>query len=455
MIDINLTEKELIHKKEKVYFIIAMLVSIPLYILLIISIAGFIWLATFLITMMFINMLMLGNIRINGVKLSPSQFPEVYARIVEIAGKMNMDRIPDIYVLESGGLLNAFATRFFGRSMVVLYSEIFELIKKDASGELDFVIAHELAHIKRRHITKQLLILPALWIPFLGSAYSRACEYTSDRYAAYYTGNSESAKNAMVILAIGKKLYQDVDKLQFIEQQDKEKGFIIWLSKKTSTHPPLPERIREIGILANEPEFSTRRDTGIPWLWVILTLLLFVIIGGLAITAIQKSDLFSGLDNLFPTNDIPIQQAVIERDTQQVQLLLESGADPDQEDQDGWTALDWAIQDNNTEIAALLLNNGADPNHPDHYKTTPFMRAAHSGYTELIEMLLNQGADPNLQDADGWTALTYAVDTNQIEAVELLAAAGADPEIADVWGVTPLMYAVQYGHKEISAILRR
>ena len=288
MIEYNLTERELVHKKEKFYFTLAVLVSIPLYILLIISITGFIWLATFLLTMMFINMLMLGNIRINGIKISPSQFPEVYSRISEIAAKMNIERIPDIYVLQSGGILNAFATRFFGRNMVVLYSEIFELIKNDAAGELDFVIAHELAHIKRRHITKQILILPAMWIPFLGSAYSRAREYTSDRFAAYYTGNSESAKNAMVILAVGKKLYQDVNKLQFIEQLDKEKGFMIWLSKKTSTHPPLPERIREIGILANEPEFSTRKDTGIKWLWVVLTIILFLIIGGLAITAIQK-----------------------------------------------------------------------------------------------------------------------------------------------------------------------
>jgi hypothetical protein len=37
---------------------------------------------------------------------------------------MDMKFVPDVYVLKSSGALNAFATRFFGRNMVVGSKEL-------------------------------------------------------------------------------------------------------------------------------------------------------------------------------------------------------------------------------------------------------------------------------------------------------------------------------------------
>ena len=158
---------------------------------------------------------------------------------------MGIREIPDIYVIQSGGLLNAFATRFFGRNFIVLYSDIFQLYEKHEK-ELFFVIAHELAHIQRKHISKRLLILPAMWIPFLGNAYSRACEYSSDRIATAYLKDTEAAINGLTILAIGKELFTRVNVEDYILQHKKEAGFFTWFSRILSTHPPLPKRIEEI-----------------------------------------------------------------------------------------------------------------------------------------------------------------------------------------------------------------
>ena len=137
---------------------------------------------------------------------------------------MELTHVPDIYIVESGGKLNAFATRFFGRNMVVIYSEIFELYKNEGEDELSFVIAHELAHIKRRHISKMMFILPAMWIPGLGELYLRACEYTCDRYAAFYVGNTKAAQNSLTILAVGKGLYHDVNRIAYLDQMMYERG---------------------------------------------------------------------------------------------------------------------------------------------------------------------------------------------------------------------------------------
>ena len=99
---------------------------------------------------------------------------------------MELNPVPAIYVLQAGGLLNAFATRFLGRSFVVIYSDVLELAYMKGEAELAFVICHELAHIKRKHLAWRWFLYPSMLIPFLGAAYSRACEYTCDRFGAHY-----------------------------------------------------------------------------------------------------------------------------------------------------------------------------------------------------------------------------------------------------------------------------
>ena len=108
-------------------------------------------------------------------------------------------------MIQAGGLLNAFATRFFGRDFVVIYSDVLELAYSEGDAELAFVICHELAHIKRKHLTRRLLLYPSMLIPFLGAAYSRACEYTCDRFGAHY--QPDGALGGLLVLAAGKMLY--------------------------------------------------------------------------------------------------------------------------------------------------------------------------------------------------------------------------------------------------------
>ncbi|WP_183192589.1 M48 family metallopeptidase [Brevibacillus fluminis] len=249
-------EKLLLHRNEKSYFTICAIVSVIGYLYLIISIVGIAVLAVLFLLPLFYHAISMATIRKNGVRLTARQFPEVYERTKDLAVRMGLTVMPDVYVLESGGQLNAFATRFFGRNMVVLYSDMFDLINSGANDELDYVIAHELAHIKRNHIGKHLFILPAMWIPFVGEAYSRACEYTCDRMAAYYTGNPEAAINGLTILAIGKALYRQVDREEYLHQTQQERGFFVWLAEKLSTHPALPNRMQEIHFLFREQVIS-------------------------------------------------------------------------------------------------------------------------------------------------------------------------------------------------------
>lgn len=243
-------QERLIHPNEKNYFIIALVISLLIYFWLVSTIIGIFYILLLAFISFCLHGIWLGRIRSNGVKLTTQQFPSVYSKVELLCQRMNINTVPDIFIIQSDGMLNAFATRLLGRNFVVLYSDIFELIDSESEEELEFIIAHELAHIQRRHVANHLLLLPAMWLPFLGKAYSRACEYTCDRLAAYYTGNLEASINGLTLLAIGKALYKKVNRGEYILQSRNEKGFFIWFSHILSTHPPLPLRILELERLA-------------------------------------------------------------------------------------------------------------------------------------------------------------------------------------------------------------
>ncbi|WP_026692747.1 M48 family metallopeptidase [Peribacillus kribbensis] len=454
--------KDLIYYKEKLYFWIVTSFSIISYILFTFSIIGLAILAALFLFSFLLHGIAMGQIRTNAVKLSASQFPEINTKVEELCKKMKLKKVPDVYVMQSGGILNAFATRFFRKHMVIVYSEIFDLIEDGLDEELYFVLAHELAHIKRNHLGKMAFILPSMWIPGVAETYLRACEYTCDRYAAYYTGNLEASKNSLMILAIGKKLYYRTDQTEFMKQINREKGFFVWLSGILSTHPPLPKRIHEIKIYFGEPEPIILPKKK----WALsagLVLVSGIFLGGIfyEMDNIKSFLSFSNNEDLDaealdePSDIPPIIQAVINDDKPKVEKLAKEGQDVDEEDYTGYTAMDWAIKAKNAEMVKILLKSGADPNNETSYSMTPLMTAAENGRPEIIKILHSAGAKLNYQDTEnGMTSLIYAAEGEDEKTVKVLIQLGADPKKMDYSNMTPYMHALDIGHENIAELLK-
>ncbi|NIK75923.1 Zn-dependent protease with chaperone function [Paenibacillus castaneae] len=449
----NYLDPSLIHEKENRYFVIALIFSIFVYFCLFISVIFIVIIPVLMLLPLFAQAIMMASIRTNGVRITPGQFPEVFAIFQEQCTRMGFTTVPDIYVMESSGILNAFASRFFGRNMVVLYSDLFDLIQSGGSRELTFVIAHELAHIKRNHLTKQLLIVPALWFPFIGEAYSRACEYTCDRMAAYFTDDAEAAMDGLTILAIGKKLYKQVDRDEYLMQSSYEKGLFVWLAEKLSTHPPLPKRIHAIQRFAGIPTHIVFKSTKTGLIIVVTAAV--IVVGSIIIGRAFSSTIMNLTETVMETvSDEELLTAASERDLTRVQVLLDSGKNPNVTDEEGWTPLMWAAQFNETEIASALLTAGADPNLVElTYEETALTVALYNGSTEMVKLLLERSADPNLQDSLGWTPLMTAASNGDLEAINLLLNAGADPTIVDESDYTAAEYAYENGYDEIANML--
>jgi hypothetical protein len=384
----------------------------------------------------------------------------VYDTVRALCTKMEMKFIPDIYVLESSGAINAFASRFFGRNMVVLYSAVFELIEEGAENELSFVIAHELAHIKRRHISKQLLVLPAMWIPGITQTYSRACEYTCDRMAAFYTGNSEAAKNALTIFSVGKILFKQVNRTSFLNQVNEEKGFSIWLTELLSTHPPLPKRINEIGLFMGDSEGPPIEKGSSKKLWLTLSVVMLLLIGIISggIYSFKQLDIAAYLNKMGTSvnqeTKSPLIDAVVAGDAQKVNHLLQTGIDVNTQDLEGWTALHWSTKASDVQITKVLLKAGAAADTEDYHGVTPLMTAASNGDLQIVQLLLDAETKIDHQDYDGSTPLMYAVSNGQAEIVKTLLKAGANTAIKDNQDLTALKLSIQQGYQDITALIR-
>ncbi|GBP92894.1 Ankyrin repeat domain-containing protein 54 [Eumeta japonica] len=104
--------------------------------------------------------------------------------------------------------------------------------------------------------------------------------------------------------------------------------------------------------------------------------------------------------------------------------------------------LRFAASTNNTELVEKLLNSGADPNASDEYQRSPLHMAACRGYVDIVKMLLHHGANPNNKDSVGNTPLHLAACTSHIPVVIALLDAGTDVSANDRNGRNPIQIAI-------------
>ncbi len=152
---------------------------------------------------------------------------------------------PEFYLMTGNGALNAFATRFLRRYYVVLLSDIVDALHDD-EGALNFYIGHELGHIAQKHLTHHWWISFAMLTPLLGSAYSRAREYSCDQYGLACCHDTDSAMRALAVLAAGGKRWKTLNLDTYIGQSERSGGFWMSLNELTADYPWLSKRVARV-----------------------------------------------------------------------------------------------------------------------------------------------------------------------------------------------------------------
>lgn len=101
--------------------------------------------------------------------------------------------------------------------------------------------------------------------------------------------------------------------------------------------------------------------------------------------------------------------------------IQRKGMDPNSLDPAGLTPLEYAVRDSDEDMAVMLLDSGADVNQKDAKGGTALMAAAAYNRLDTLELLLDDyEADPNIVRSDGMTALMFAQQYGHSEAEALL-----------------------------------
>ena len=130
---------------------------------------------------------------------------------------------------------------------------------------------------------------------------------------------------------------------------------------------------------------------------------------------------------------------------QSMQIVLDSGGDPNLANDFGATPLMWCAGD--AAKVRMLLAKGAKVNVRSKLGRTPLeIAAAWDGSIEATRLMIEKGADVNAVDEGGGTILEQASLTNNVEVARLLIAKGAKVNTVDMGGFTPLHAAAGNGN---------
>ena len=218
--------------------VLLVFVSLAIWGLIILSIVGLIYALAIGVFIFFVHLMFVAHVRGSAVRLGPDQFPELYQRVQKLSAKAGLRKAPDAYLMQAGGTLNAFATKFLRSKMIILYSDLLDACGENLAAR-DMIIGHELGHIKAGHLNWTWLQTPGSFVPFLGAAYSRAREYTCDRYGAALCGDKRGALVGLAILSAGRKRGPKVNLQALVQQKnDMNSGWLI-LAGWLMGHPPL------------------------------------------------------------------------------------------------------------------------------------------------------------------------------------------------------------------------
>ena len=121
-----------------------------------------------------------------------------------------------------------------------------------------------------------------------------------------------------------------------------------------------------------------------------------------------------------------LANALLAVDLERVKYVIEMGANPNEQDLQGYPALHSAARLRRPDILELLLDKKADINGRDRDGWTPLMHAVYRNHVPSVELLIGRGADVEARTPGGVTALALAVEEGKFESALSLMSHGAD-----------------------------
>lgn len=185
------------------------------------------------------------SVRGNSVRVSASQFPEVYAVLRDHCERLGMTELPELFISSSSIEPYSRAFSSWRENYIVLHQNVFDVDESKTMDVVSFLIAHELGAIRLNQtaVWNEMLLTYLSAIKWLRHPLERVRMFSRDRYGATL---SPTGFRGLLINAIGRRLMDHVDVNDFFEQMRRYGGFWSGLNVFFEPRPQVLTRLRRL-----------------------------------------------------------------------------------------------------------------------------------------------------------------------------------------------------------------
>ncbi len=198
-----------------------------------------------------------------GQQVTPESAPGMIPIIEMNSARLQVEPV-DVFIVPSNRL-NAYTFGMDSPKAIVLYSPLFNIMDQD---EIQFILGHEMGHVKLGHTWLNTLVGGMAGIPSSYGAlaimelafrwWNRACEYSADRAGVLACSKPAKAITALIKLEAGPAARTQAGMQAAIQHIEAEDGDILQnITELVATHPMIAKRVDEIRKFAASPEYRT------------------------------------------------------------------------------------------------------------------------------------------------------------------------------------------------------
>lgn len=194
-------------------------------------------------------------------QVGPQTTPEMMPLLAENSARLQVEPV-NVFIVRSNAL-NAYTFGMDQPKAIVLYSSLFKIMDRD---EIQFILGHEMGHVKLGHTWLNTLVGGMAGIPSsLGAAailelafrwWNRACEYSADRAGVLACGKPAKAISALVKLEAGAVALTQAGMqaaIQHIETEDDD--LMNNLAEMLASHPMVAKRVEQVRQFTRTPAY--------------------------------------------------------------------------------------------------------------------------------------------------------------------------------------------------------
>jgi Zn-dependent protease with chaperone function len=237
--------------KEMPYLVLAILGStaIRLFVLFIFVAlcVSKVWLPTICWTAFFFTCTILSiitrpaGVRGNLPRIGRDQFPEIEQLVADLVQGMGLMRVPEVY-LTPNSVPSGQVMMLSKCDVLILSTGLLDLVTRGEQELFRFLVARQLGRLALRHPARAKWVYGSGLIPFVGSAYARACVRSADAVGAALV--PEAAVAGLCMISSGPNLLHRLNVQAYLEQAERTRNALSWLAEHLSGTPFLPSRIR-------------------------------------------------------------------------------------------------------------------------------------------------------------------------------------------------------------------